>query len=238
VERLYIPEPFSVDKKAEIAQRRMARLAKAATPVNSTRQLMIVIGEIAEIRKTPRGFAVRFKHVVDCDFQMNEDMHSRLSKRFSNELELWKANGDDGVHLMAIATVGVSQSGVPSFEEIALMAVTQGWVPFENQFEASLLKMLTDKRRRFVKGLRYNLSSTASLASVVLTDTHPQPTAMYIVPIGASDEQLEQMGELIEHSKLPSWQWDPSGDEMPALPGAAAASTLHMKQAPMKLATS
>lgn len=232
VERLYIPEPFDKDKKAEIAQRRMARMAKAAAPLKETRQLMIVIGEVAEIGTARYGFKIRFKHVPDCDFMMNEDIHKRLQKRFATEIELWSSNGDNGVHLMAIATVGVGHTGVPSFEEIALMVVSPGWVPFENQFELMLLGMLGDKKRRYVKGLRYNLASTSPLAAAVLSDTEPQPTAVYIVPPGASDTYRAEMDKLIEGSKLPSVKWELDSGEMPAFPPAAPPKP-YRKQTPL-----
>ncbi|WP_371765509.1 DUF1173 domain-containing protein [Massilia sp.] len=230
VDRLYIPEPFSEDRKSEIAQRRMAQLAKASAPAKETRQLMIVIGEIKEIGTARFGFKIRFKHVPDCDFMMNEDLHKRLRKRFATEIELWSSNADNGVHLMAIATFSVGHTGVPSIEEIALMVVSPGWVPFENQFELMLLNSLTEKKRRFVKGLRYNLASTTPLACAVLQDTHPQPTALYVTPFGASEEFVAALDELIAQSKLSSWKWDPASGEMNTLPSPGAAGALQHRQ--------
>jgi hypothetical protein len=221
-ERLYVPEPFTAEKKGEIAQRRVARMAKAAAPAKETRQLMIVIGEVAVIDKSRFGFKIRFKHVPDCDFMMNEELHTRLQKRFATEIELWDSNSENGVHLMAIATFGVGHTGVPSIEEIALMVVSPGWIPFENQFELMLLGSLVEKKRRFTKGLRYNLASSTPLATAVLADTQPQPTAMYIVPFGANEEYLQDLDELIGNSKLSSWRWELGADDMPALPAAAA----------------
>lgn len=236
LERLYIPEPFSAEKKSEIAQRRIARMAKAAAPAKETRQLMIVIGEVVEIGKSRFGFKIRFKHVPDCDFMMNEDLHKRLQKRFATDIELWDSNSENGVHLMAIATFGVGHTGVPSIEEIALMAVSSGWIPFENQFELMLLGSLVEKKRRFTKGLRYNLPSSTPLATAVLADTQPQPTAMYIVPFGASEDYLQQLSELVDNSKLPSWKWELGAADMPALPPAVAAPALRRQpaQAPIE----
>lgn len=220
-ERLYIPEPFSADKKSEIAYRRAARLAKAAAPAKETLQLMIVIGEVAEIGKARFGFKIRFKHVPDCDFMMNEELHKRLQNRFASELSLWNSNADNGAHLMAIATVGIGSTGVPSFEEIALMVVSGSWVPFENQFDLVLLGMLSEKKRRYVKGLRYNLTSTTPLAAAVLSDTDPLPTALYVLPPGASGAYLEEISQLVDASKLPSIKWSPDSGEFPILPPIA-----------------
>jgi len=107
---------------------------------------------------------------------------------------------------------------VPSFEEIALMVVSPAWIPFESQFELMLLNTLAEQKRRYVKGLRYNLASTSPLASAVLADTQPQPTALYIVPFGSSDGFVQELNTLIENSKLPSWKWESGTVDMPALP--------------------
>lgn len=217
-ERLYVPEPFTAGKKGEIGQRRIARMAQAAAQAKEIRQLMIVIGDVAAIDKSRFGFKIRFKHVPDCDFMMNEELHTRLQKRFATEIELWDSNSENGVRLMAIATFGVGHTGVPSIEEIALMVVSPDWIPFENQFELTLLASLVEKKRRFTKGLRYNLASSTPLATTVLADTQPHATAMYIVPCGANEEYLKELNELIANSKLPSWKWDLGAAGMPALP--------------------
>jgi len=224
-ERLYIPETFSADRKAEIAQRRMSCLARASAPAKETRQLMIVMGEIAEIGKSRFGFRVRFRHVPDCDFMMSPDLHARLQKRFATEIGLWDANSANGVHLIAIATVGTDQTGVPVFEEIALMAVSPDWVPFETQFELMLLTTLRERKRRYVKGLRYNLPSTSPLATLVLSDTGLRPTALYVVPFGAPGDYLGKMNELLENSRLASWKWEPGTADLPALPPAGNAKS-------------
>lgn len=226
-ERLYVPEPFSVEKKAEIAQRRVARIAKAA-PTNGTCQLMIVVGEVAEIGKSRFGFKIRFKHVPDCDFLMNEDLYRRLQKHFATEIALWDANATQGAHLMAVATFGLGDTGVPSFEEVALMVVSRDWIPFENQFELTLLGVLAENKRRYIKSLRYNLVGSTPLATAVLSDTAPQPTAMYVVPFGANDAFLKELEQLIDNSNLQSWRWDVGTVDMPALPPQES-SALHRK---------
>lgn len=221
VDRLYIPEPFRTEKKAEIAQRRVATMVKA-TVAKGPRPLLIVVGEVAEIGKSRFGFKMRFKHVPDCDFMMHEDLHARLRKRFVTEFELWDANAAAGAHLMAIATFGVSGTGVPTFEEVALMTVSRDWIPYENQFELLLLGALVENKRRFTKGLRYNLGPSTPLATAVLADTGSQPTALYILPFGASDPFVAELGQLVATSQLQSWRWELGSADMPALPPAVS----------------
>lgn len=213
---LYIPESFNAEKKNEITQRRMAQMMRIATPEKGTRRLMLVVGEVKEIAQSRYGHKIVLKHLPDCHFMMNDDIHKRLLKRFEVELGLWDAL--EGTHLMMIGTFGIGATGVASLEEIALMSVTENWIPFESTFEKMVLDALTQQNRRFMKGMRYNLPSTRPLASAVASDTEPEPTAMYVVPPGASEEYVAAVEDLIAESKLPSWKWAAGEAPMPPLP--------------------
>jgi hypothetical protein len=81
-----------------------------------------------------------------------------------------------------------------------------------------VLDALTQQNRRFMKGMRYNLPSTRPLACAVASDTEPEPTAMYVLPPGASEDYAAAVDELIAESKLPSWKWTAGEAPMPPLP--------------------
>lgn len=216
---LYIPESFSQERKDEITQRRIARLSKIAAGERSARRLMLLVGEIKEIAPSRYGHKLVVKHLPDFHFMMNDDLHNRLHKRFANELALWDAV--DNAHLVVIGTFGIGPTGVASLDALALMVVTENWLPFEHVYEHLLIDNLTRSNRRFMKGLRYNLPSSKPLASVVLSDTQPAPVAMYIVPPEAGEDYDAALGELVADSKLGSWVWRAGADEMPAIPPAA-----------------
>ena len=91
-----------------------------------------------------------------------------MNSKFANELSLWGAMPE--THLIAIATFGLGPTGLASIESIALMIVTENWIPFEHSFDAALLDALTRHRASFLKGLRYNLTAERPLASVVLRE--------------------------------------------------------------------
>lgn len=215
---LYIPEAFSPGHKDEITQRRIAHTTKAAEAKNPSgpRPLMIAIGEVKAIAPSRYGHKIVFKHLPDWHFMMNDDLHKRLLKRFEIELGLWNAMED--THLMAIGTFSVGHTGVASVEEVALMTVTEGWIPFENSYEKAVIDAMVAANRRFSKGLRYNLPSSRPLASLVATDTSPEPTAMYVLPPNAAEDQELALEELMNASELPSWLWRAGESEMPALP--------------------
>lgn len=213
---LYIPESFNAEKQAEIAQRRMARMMKIATSDKGARRLMIAIGEVKEIGQARYGQKIVLKHLPDFPFMVNDDLHKRLLKRFDVEMRLWDAI--EGTHLMMIGTFGIGTTGIASLEEVALMCVTENWIPFESTFEKMVLDALTQQNRRFRKGMRYNLPSTRPLACAVATDTQPEPTAIYVLPPGASEDYTNALNSLIEDSKLPSWLWNVGSGSMPPLP--------------------
>lgn len=216
---MYVPEPFSIDDAAAIAQRRIAHMAELTTTAK-TRRLMIAIGEVKELAESHYGYKIVAKHVPDFPFMLAEDVHRRLQKRFANELALW--DSIEHSHLMFIATFGLSPTGVANVDAIAVMVVSSNWIPFEHAYDLMLLDALTAQRRRFVKGLRYNLADNKPLACAVLTDVEPSPIALYVQPPGAEEADEEALTVLTEQSEMPSWIWR-AGDAMPALPEARKA---------------
>lgn len=213
---LYIPESFSLEKKEEITQRRVARMMKHHEPHKKSWRLMIAIGEVKSIAPSRFGKKIVLKHLPDCHFMMNDDLHARLLKRFNLSLSLLDPLPE--THLIMIGTFGVNAAGIPTLEEVALINVTENWIPFENTFDKTLLDALTQAQRPFTKGLRYNLATTKPLACVVLADTPVQATAMYIRLPETSEENINEMGTLIEESQLTSWVWRVANESMPVLP--------------------
>jgi hypothetical protein len=213
---LYIPENFEVEKKSEIAQRRLMQIMRVSAPEKGARRLMVAIGEIKGFETSLYGKKIILKHLPDFQFLISDDLYNRLFRRFDAEISLWKS--EDTSHLMMIATFGVNHAGVANIEEMALMIVNACWIPYENAYDHLLLDSLIKQRRRFVRGLRYNLPSTKPLAIAVLTDMEPSPHALYITPIGASDEFVEEQKKLISESNMESWVWDATAGAMPEFP--------------------
>lgn len=222
-ELLYVPEEWRLDKKDEIAQRRMAQFAEITGAQAVGRRLLIVVGEVKEIGQSRYGYKVLLKHVPDCAFMLNEDIHRRLLKRFAIELGLWDAYQDS--HLLMIATFSVSVSGIASIEEAALMNVNTEWLPIETMYDKQLIDHLVAQRRRFVKGLRYNLPNNSPLAAAVLADTEPTATALYILPPGAESEYVTATEGLMSDSLLASWSWAAGEKALPPLPPKAEPMT-------------
>jgi hypothetical protein len=213
---LYIPEVFSAERKAELMQRHLSAVSKIASGAAGPRRLMLLIGEVKEFVASRSGQKLVVKHLPDFPFVLSEDLRRRITARFERELTLW--NAVTGAHLMVIATFGVGPTGVAVVEELALMVVTETWIPIEHIYDANLINALTEHRRRFIKALRYNLPASQPLAAAVLSDTLPSPVALYVVPPAAEPEGMRALESLVAESLLPAWVWMAGQGPMPAFP--------------------
>jgi len=122
-------------------------------------------------------------------------------------------------HLLVICTFGLGYNGVANLEEIAPMVTTENWIPIESMYEKDLIDMLTEKGRAFQKVLRYNLASNVPVASLILLDTKPNSTVMYVVPQDRIEDEVysKKLEELIMGSSLDAWTWV-VGKDMPEIP--------------------
>lgn len=217
--RLYVPESFSVDECDAINARRLAQWQHAVAAPGKPQHLMLLIGEIKEIVPARYGFKAIVKHMPDQAFAIDEQLYRRLGRRFESELALWGAAND--IHMVMIATFGVSSAGIPAIHELCLMPVTRQWLPVQDAFEKQLMDRLVSENRSFVKGLHYNLGRGDRVASAVLTDCEAAAPMLFI-RLASLDETTpdQDTGD----ASSPAWTWHTSGEPMPPLPRAVLAS--------------
>jgi hypothetical protein len=123
--------------------------------------------------------------------------------------------------MIAIATFGVGETGVPAIAELSLMPVTPQWLPIEDVFDRQLVEKLVADGRAFVKGLRYNLMSAELLATATLTDSEAPPPMLFIAPRTlSSSEAAAASKRLVAPQGSLAWMWCPASEAMPALPRA------------------
>lgn len=210
--KLYIPEPFNAEKKAEIVARRLAAWTPLQQP-GPSHQFMLLVGELKDIATARFGHKLVIKHLPDAPVMIDDTLLARLNKRFANELELWQAH-DDG-HLMVIATFSVGRAGLANAEEVSLVMTDRNWLPYESLHDKLLLDTALDARRRFTKSLRYNLVHDKPMASLVFTDTET-PTAAFLV---TKDEERDAAAQIATGTGTHVWTWVLT-EAMPPLPSA------------------
>ena len=207
---LFVPEPFSADRKAELEQRRIKAWAPARRQPGKPAKLLIGVGEIKAIEPANHGFKMQVRHQPGHPWFLNEDLHRKLAKRFATELELWHMAEAGDVRLLAVCTFSVSQAGYANVEELSLMTTDHNWLPFTGDADRALLGTAIAEERSFRKVLSYNGSATP-MASLVFTDTHPAIAAFVDRPVvDDADGDSSIAG-------LPVWNWR-TDEDMPDLP--------------------
>jgi hypothetical protein len=218
--RLYIPEPFSIEQRDALNARRVAQWGHAVAMPGKPQHLMLLIGEVKEIVPARYGYKAVVKHVPDQAFALDEQLYRRLGRRLDSELALWASA--DTVHMVVIATFGVSEAGIPAIGEMSLMPVTPQWLPIEDAFERQLVERLVADGRGFIKGLRYNLHRDQCLASATLTDAGEAGSLMFVIAPGLEGTAVaDSVTGANPRGDAPVWVWHPASEAMPRLPVSA-----------------
>lgn len=213
---LFVPETFRADRKEAIEKRRAEALLPAVAPKAGPRRLMVLVGEVKGFEPARSGQKLVVKHMPRFPFIVDDVLNRRLRARFEKEFSLWEADAES--HLMVIATFGMNPAGLAIVEEIALMVVSENWIPYESAPEKKLVEALAHMREKSVKGLRYNLSDDQPIANA-LFQNRENPVALYIVPAGA-DEAFEGALQdmIVGRPEMTSWKWRVGEGNMPAMP--------------------
>jgi hypothetical protein len=147
---LYVPEMFSVDQGVAIRAHRASQLARAMVSHGPSRQLMLLIGEVKEIRAALTDFNAVIKHVPDLTFVLSQVLYGRLESRFSRELSLWSKRTD--VHMIVIATFDINLRGTPEIAELSLMPTNAQWLPVDNDSDLQRVERLVREGHWFTEG--------------------------------------------------------------------------------------
>lgn len=213
--RLYIPESFSADHWEAIRSRRSAFWSATTASQSGDRPLMLLVAELKELGPARHGFKATMKHMPDLGFMLDERLFLQATRRFERQFALWSASDD--IRMLTIATFSISPSGIPLVVELSLMPTTREWLPVESTFERQLIARLIGDERSFMKCLRYDLRSDASLATAALTDCGSPTPLLYIASQASPDQSAEQSpGSALDAR----WQWVATETRIPPLPPA------------------
>ena len=101
------------------------------------------------------------------------------------------------------------------------MPVTREWLPYEGLDEKTLVIQAVEERRHFVKGMRVNLGLEMPIASLTLTDTGAEATAVYLSHSLPEPRYDEALGQLVKTRGVQHSTWRP-GDRLQLAQGAAS----------------
>lgn len=151
------------------------------------------------------------------------------SRRFGQELGAWRR----GSRVIAIAQVTQRPGKAHQADvlEVALMQVSEQWIPLDSNLEGKAEQKLRDEGRKFDKPLRYDADECAVFPDFWLLDMQ-QDFALEVFGM-ATPQYLERRGTkeqwyCSEYGKTGWWRWDatqdPRGEHIPAFPAAYGSS--------------
>jgi hypothetical protein len=178
---------------------------------------MLIIGEWRCLESTHSGSMLTLEHLPDMPIFVPDELHARIQKRFGMHFRHWKEC--EGSHLLLIGTISRWPQGGLQLESVSLVNTTEHWLPFDGIDECKAVRHVVAQERRFIKCLRYNLHWSQPSACIVLNDTPPMPTAIYVIPNGTTYKFDDDLAALIEISKMPALCWHADWEPIPALPG-------------------
>ena len=228
-DQLFIPETFSLQRREAIAERRMAKWRGATPRRPGVHPLMLLVGELKEIRRTSCGMKATIKHLPDQLFTLSDELYQSVCGRSSWELSQWADS--DRLRILTIATFMVDDAGVPSIEEMSLMATCSEWIPVEDRFELRLVDRLLRARRHFNKRVQLEAPAGRCVVAGELLDTTESPFALLITRQGSERPECDRP------ALNPSWTWRIGEVSMPPFPprrGAADRALNSIAQKPIE----
>jgi hypothetical protein len=215
-DRLYVPEPFSEQRKSDAAQRRRAKLA-ILRPHDGHWPLAVVLGEFKGCDDTALGKRIWIRHMPDVPLLASNRLWERTERVFGPLFEARDADTGVGVHLMMAALIRARREQTYEVESLSLMLTSEHWIPAEGVHELPLIQALVAQQRRFVKPLRYDAKSVSGFANALLLDAGPAAVPLHLLsPFMTPAERLSKERAIAAGSPA-TWVWR-TEDVMPPLP--------------------
>jgi hypothetical protein len=207
-ERLYVPEPFSEEHKAEIAERRRDKLSILLSPEDDAQcKMALVLGELKGTEASTFGRKVWIKHMPDAPLFIANKAWERIERAYGDMLEARDADTKSRPRVVICALVYAKREHTYQIDTASFMLVTEHWIPIEGMHEVGLLEALTAQKRRFLKPLRYDACSAAPFANALLLDTGDTPTPLYVVSSFMDAKERAAKERLIKTSNAEVWAW-------------------------------
>ncbi|BCH05163.1 hypothetical protein MesoLj131b_71620 (plasmid) [Mesorhizobium sp. 131-2-5] len=112
----------------------------------------------------------------------------------------------------------MNPAGLAIVEEIALMVVSENWIPYGTVPEKRLVDALGRLREMSVKGLRYDLQTDQPIANALLQNRQ-EPIALFVVPAGTDEAFNASLQDMMAaRPEIGSWVWRVGKGDMPPLP--------------------
>jgi len=217
-DRLYVPEPFSEERKAAIAERRRNKLAILLVPEDATQfKMALVFGEFKGAESVASGRKVWIKHMPDAPLFIDHKAWERIVRVYGHLFEAVDADIQTRPRLVLCALVYAKREHTYQIDTASVILTTENWIPIDGLHELGVLQALIDQKRRFVKPLRYDAPPTVAFANALLLDTGATSTPLHVhSPFLCPKERAAKERAIIECG-AGTWVWN-TEFPMPAFP--------------------
>lgn len=159
---------------------------------------------------------------------LQQGQWGRIHQRFRQEISAWIRGGQ----VMAIAHLDVKMGSkwpVASVLDVAVMPVSEQWIPFDSSYEAVIEARLRFQGRAFEKPLRFDAEEDAVFPDFWLLDvgkTFPMEVFGMATPEYLARKQIKREHYNREYGVDGWWSWnadrDPQAENIPNLPGKSS----------------
>lgn len=218
-ERLYVPEPFRVDHKAEIGERRRRRLAFLHSPEEAVQfKLGIVIGEFIGCEATTFGRRISIKHMPDVPLHIENKAWERVERSYGAIMQARDADVERKPRALLAALFYAKREFIYQVDTLSMMLTTDQWVPLEGLHELPLIEALQQQGRAFMKPMRYDARSAAAFPNVLLLDCGPVPVPLHVSsPFAETKDRALKEKAVTSPDGRAAWMWQ-TDKAMPPLP--------------------
>jgi hypothetical protein len=216
-ERLYVPEPFRVELKDEIGERRRKKLALLLSPEDAVQYKMaIIVGEYNGSEQTVFGRRIVVKHMPDVPLYIETTAWERVERSYAPTLQARDADVPKKPRVMMAALVYAKREYIYQVDTVSMMLTTDQWIPLDGLHELPLIELLQREQRAFMKPMRYDARSAAGFPSVLLLDNGKIPMPLHVVSPFLEGRERSIKERLLACSPQ-AWVWMTDKD-MPMLP--------------------
>jgi Protein of unknown function (DUF1173) len=217
-ERLYVPEPFRVECKDAIGERRRKKLALLMSPDHAMRfKMAILIGEYNGAEATSFGRRIIVKHMPDAPLYIDDTAWQRVERRCGAILHARDADLARKPRVVMAALIYAKREHVYQVDRLAMTLTTDQWIPLEGLHELPLIEALQREQRVFMKPLMYNARPAAAFPNVLLLDCGNEPLPLHIESPFADPREVAARKKAVASSGASTWVWT-TGSEIPLLP--------------------
>lgn len=187
-----------------------------STPLKDKRLLLLsTLPRYSEDRhETPLKF-LPYRHFggLPRTFFSSEGQWDNVKTSFPSEYAAWKAGGKVVVFALT-SPPAVTQRGISvRAQQIALMHVTENWIPLDSSYEARVATKLDEEKRYYIKPMRFDASVSDVFPDFCLLDTRsdkPFPMEVFgmSTPTYLARKQLKIDYYNRQYGPYGWWYWD------------------------------